>query len=200
MKTSILLLVPFLGACFCPAMPSQSAGSVAQSPAMEPPQTAAPIPQRAAPPEPAGAEGSLRQVMLTRHNSARAAMNVPPLVWSDALQASAQAYADDMAAMNRFGHAQQQGVREGENLWMGTRGAYSYSDMVDSWIEKGQYYVSGPAPNNSRNGVQMGHYTQVIWRGSTQLGCAVSENQSKEFLVCRYAPRGNAFGQVPEKS
>ena len=42
-----------------------------------------------------------------------------------------------------------------------------------------------------------GHYTQVVWRNTREVGCAVARNGSDDFLVCRYWPSGNWMGQVP---
>jgi hypothetical protein len=140
----------------------------------------------------------LRQVMLDRHNAARAAVAVPPLAWSDALAASAAAYAQVLGRSGRLAHAvQPQGpTRQGENLWMGSRGAYRYDEMAGHWIDERRDFVNATTPNFSRTGrwQDVGHYTQIVWRGSTAVGCAVASNRSDDFLVCRYAPAGNVVG------
>ena len=125
-------------------------------------------------------------------------MNAPPLQWDDRLEAAALAYARDLAASGKFEHARQSGVPQGENLWIGTRGAFSYAEMVDAWIAERADYVRGPVPGNSRNGRPVGHYTQIIWRSSTHMGCAVAANRAHEILVCRYSPAGNVYGINPE--
>ena len=134
-----------------------------------------------------------------RHNAARAKVGVPPLVWNDALAADALAYARQMAATGRFAHADQpQGPgREGENLWTGTRGAYRYSEMVDAWVAERRYFRNGVTPDFSTTGnyEDVAHYTQIIWRGSTAVGCALASSASDDYLVCRYSPPGNVVGQ-----
>lgn len=141
----------------------------------------------------------LRQVMLGRHNAARAAAGVAPLVWSDALAAHAAAYAGELARTGRFAHAvQPQGRgRQGENLWTGTRGAYSYDEMAGHWIGERRDFVNAVTPNFSRTGrwQDVAHYTQIVWRGSTAIGCALASNRTDDYLVCRYAPPGNVVGQ-----
>ena len=40
-------------------------------------------------------------------------------------------------------------------------------------------------------------YTQLIWGGSRQVGCASAVGADEEFLVCRYSDAGNVMGQRP---
>jgi hypothetical protein len=52
---------------------------------------------------------------------------------------------------------------------------------------------------------QPSHYTQVVWRGSTQVGCAVvdcapgkifdAKFGATPFHICEYFPQGNVIGQ-----
>jgi uncharacterized protein YkwD len=141
----------------------------------------------------------LRRVMLDRQNAARAEVGVAPLVWSDDLAASASAYAQELARTGRFAHAVQPlgAGRQGENLWMGTHLAYSYDEMVGGWLAERRDFVNGAAPDFSRTGrwQDVGHYAQVVWQGSTAVGCAVASNRTNDYLVCRYSPPGNVVGQ-----
>ena len=140
----------------------------------------------------------LRQVMLDRQNAARSAAGVAPLTWSNALARDAQSYARVLARTGRFEHAvQPQGLgRQGENLWTGTRGAYSYREMVGHWIAERRDFVNGATPAFSRTGrwQDVAHYTQIVWRGTAALGCALASNAADDYLVCRYAPAGNVVG------
>jgi hypothetical protein len=43
---------------------------------------------------------------------------------------------------------------------------------------------------------QTGHFTQVIWRSSKQLGCGMALCRGNHFWVCRYSPAGNVGGQL----
>ena len=43
-----------------------------------------------------------------------------------------------------------------------------------------------------------GHFTQVVWRNSKELGCAKASCSGKDYWVCRYSPPGNIAGQFPE--
>ena len=142
--------------------------------------------------------GLLRQAMLNDQNAARAAAGATPLTWSDPLAADAAAYARTLADTGRFEHAVQgQGPgREGENLWTGTRDAYSYDEMVGHWVSERKEVVDLPVPMSSRTGRfgDVGHYTQIVWRATTHVGCAMASNKTDDYLVCRYSPPGNIVG------
>ena len=142
----------------------------------------------------------LRQAMIAGHNDARAAAGVPPLAWNATLAADAQAYATELARTGRFEHSREPrgAVAEGENLWTGTRGAYRYEEMVGHWVAEGQFYRPRPTPDFSTTGhwEDVAHYTQIIWRGTTEFGCAAASNATDDYLVCRYTPPGNVVGQM----
>jgi hypothetical protein len=43
----------------------------------------------------------------------------------------------------------------------------------------------------------VGHYTQIVWRNTQSVGCALVGNGRTDFLVCRYSPAGNFYGERP---
>jgi hypothetical protein len=149
-------------------------------------------------PKPRG-ETAFRTQMMRDHNRARVAVAVAPLVWDSGLAADAAAYAATLAATRTFAHAKRLPGKpvEGENLWMGTRRAFSYGDMVGSWIDEARDFKRGLFPDISLTGSwhDVGHYTQIIWSGTKAVGCAVGTNASDEYLVCRYFPAGNVWGR-----
>jgi len=151
-------------------------------------------------PAPRG-EVLLRAAMLDGHNAARAALRQPPLGWNAALARDAAAYAAELARTRRFAHSPQPRGNpvQGENLWMGTRGAFRFAEMVGHWVAEKKVFRRGPAPKNATSGKfeDVGHYTQIVWRATTQVGCAIAANKSAEYLVCRYLPAGNVVGIDP---
>lgn len=187
---SLSAIVLSLAACGSLA-PSQT-GGVASPPARVVEE------RRSDAPSPRGS-GLLRQAMLDGHRTARGAIGLPPLRWDDGLAASAQAYAQEMARTGRFEHDEQpQGpTRQGENLWTGTRGAYRYDEMVGHWVAERRDFVNLPVPQSSRTGRfgDVAHYAQIVWARSTAVGCAMASNMRDDFLVCRYSPTGNVFGE-----
>lgn len=149
-------------------------------------------------PAPRGA-ALLKAAMIAGHAAARAAAGVPSLIWDETLVASAQQHADEIARTGRYQHAvQPAGVaRQGENMWAGMRGVYRYEEMVGLWSIERSDFVDAPAPAFSRSGDwhKVGHYTQMIWRGTTGFGCAMTSDGARDYLVCRYAPAGNVIGR-----
>ena len=138
------------------------------------------------------------QAALTLHNSERARMGVAPLSWDPQLAQAAAGYAAELARERAFHHSPPTArPNQGENLWMGTRGAYRTDEMLDGWISEKSLYHPGVFPNVSRNGnwAAVGHYTQMVWRGSQKVGCAISSSPDNDVLVCRYYPAGNVMGR-----
>ena len=88
---------------------------------------------------------------------------------------------------------------QGENLWAGTPRAFAPEAMVHLWAAEKNDYRPGVFPNISRSGdvERVGHYTQMIWRASRQVGCATAVGAREEFLVCRYSEAGNVYGERP---
>lgn len=148
-----------------------------------------------------GDHALLRSEMVQAHNDARAQHGLDPLAWSQALARDAAVYAQELAASGRFEHSRHDTrSRQGENLWRGTRNAYRYDEMAEGWTEEERHFVRGAAiPHVSRTGNvgDVGHYTQIIWRGTQQVGCAVAASRHHDYLVCRYWPAGNILGRDP---
>lgn len=147
------------------------------------------------------ARADFNQRLLAAHNAERALVGVPPLAWDDHLAAEARTWANQLAASGRFEHSPDKPGEEpeGENLWAGTPRAFSPEAMVGLWIAEKKDYHPGVFPNNSRSGdiEHVGHYTQLIWRGSGEVGCATAIGAAEEYLVCRYTRAGNIYGERP---
>jgi len=139
---------------------------------------------------------SFAERLLMAHNAERDRVGVPRLKWSARLASQAQSWADSLARSNRFEHAEQR-YGAGENLWMGPARRYSAEQMVGGFTDEVRYFRSGQFPNVSNTGSwhDVGHYTQLVWRGTQEVGCAVAQGRNNDFLVCRYLPAGNVIGQ-----
>jgi hypothetical protein len=81
---------------------------------------------------------------------------------------------------------------------MGSRGAFSPEQMVQYWISERAYYRSGmPFPHvRTGNWADVAHYTQVVWKGTTHVGCAIYPSAKWDYLICRYSPPGNVEGRA----
>src|ERR1700761_3265375 len=142
---------------------------------------------------------TFQQRILAAHNGERLALGLEPLRWNDALALSAQQWADYLAATGRFEHApENREAPQGENLWAGTKGYFTPEAMVDAWIREKRFFRPGIFPDNSTTGKveDVGHYTQVVWRATGEVGCAQASSESEDILVCRYAQAGNYIGDL----
>ena len=125
-------------------------------------------------------------------------MRVRPLVWDPALAAAAAGYARQLAVTGAFRHSDRRArAGVGENLWMGTRGAYSPERMIGNWASEKRWFRPGIFPRVSSTGrwSDIAHYTQIIWPGTTRIGCGIAGGRGRDVLVCRYAPAGNIDGR-----
>ena len=143
--------------------------------------------------------GAAAARLLAAHNRERARVGVTPLRWDPQLAASAASYGPTLVRIGTLRHSprvDRQGQRE--NLWMGTRGAYAPEQMVGYWIAEKAFYSHSPFPHVSRTGnwADVAHYTQVVWRGTTHVGCAIYPSAKWDYLICRYSPPGNIEGRT----
>ena len=141
---------------------------------------------------------SIAARLLAAHNAERARVGVAPLRWDPVLAAAAASYGPMLARLGRLQHSprtNRPGQRE--NLWMGTKGAYSLEEMVGDWAAEKKLLKPGTFPDVSRSGhwSDVAHYTQIIWRGSERVGCALYPAGGWDYLICRYSPSGNVVGQ-----
>lgn len=90
----------------------------------------------------------------------------------------------------------------GENLYASAGSTPTGAGVSQDWVSEASSYDYA---TNSCSGV-CGHYTQVVWRATSMLGCAVKTcSQNSPFgghpdwtiVVCEYDPPGNYVGQKP---
>lgn len=143
-------------------------------------------------------DSSFIREVVQQHNTYREALQLPGLTWSPALAADALVWAKHLAEIDKGQHDMDVRGKEGENLWWGTAGAFSYADMVAFWGNEKSSFHYGVFPDvgTSRNAM-VGHYTQVVWKNTQSVGCALVGNGKNDYLVCRYSPAGNVMGEKP---
>ncbi|HUA21252.1 MAG TPA: CAP domain-containing protein [Bryobacteraceae bacterium] len=134
---------------------------------------------------------SLSREMLAAHNAVRAQVNVPPLIWSRQLAARAQDWADFLARSRRFYH--RPGSNLGENIFEISGAPASPAEVVADWASEAHDY--NYRANTCR--AVCGHYTQLVWGTTREVGCAVARADNREVWVCNYAPHGNWVGERP---
>lgn len=147
---------------------------------------------------PALAKDDFAKSILDAHNRERSAVHVPSLVWDASLAADAAVWAKHLVDTGRFEHSSFDMRRgEGENLWEGTRGGFAPSEMVGAWAAEKTYFDGGAFRTGVTAGHVTGHYTQMIWRTTKAVGCAMASGRDVDVLVCRYSPVGNLVGEAP---
>jgi hypothetical protein len=127
---------------------------------------------------------------------------IAPLAWDERLAVSAAAWGRHLATLGDLEHYPddpEDPDPEGENLWLGTKGYFTAEEMVDSWIEEKRHFRPGIFPANSSTGdvEDIGHYTQLMWRSTDRVGCALVPSSDYDILVCRYREGGNVIGERP---
>ena len=148
--------------------------------------------------------------MLATHNRVRQQHALAPLDWSNKLEGYAQDWAQHLAGngCNMIHRAQvsRNPLKAGENIfWAGpvtwSDGAsniqkVSAAEVAMAWAsEQADYNYSN---NSCRPGKQCGHYTQMVWKDTTHVGCGAAMCPNKgQIWVCNYDPTGNWVGRKP---
>ncbi|WWC73563.1 uncharacterized protein I206_107535 [Kwoniella pini CBS 10737] len=136
--------------------------------------------------------GADAELLVKLHNDFRAQYGAGPITWSDTLANYAKSHATACNMKHTNGPY-------GENLAAGAGGGYSITDGFDSWAnEASQYDPSNP---------QYSHFTQVVWKATTEIGCAAVScadgtifdiGTESLYIMCEYNPPGNVIGQFGE--
>lgn len=153
--------------------------------------------------------------IIKAHNNVRGEKGLKSVKWSPELATYAQQWANYLAFKNncRMQHRPRSGKyrqKYGENLYWASPsmiwGSNSQSgntvqkitptDVVSSWASEEKDY--NYATNSCRPGKQCGHYTQIVWENSTEVGCGMAVCADKgQLWVCNYNPPGNWVGEKP---
>lgn len=154
-----------------------------------------------------------QQKILQIHNKYRQSVKVPAISWSNKLAQSSQRYANQLAQRGCI--MEHSGIKNiGENIYWAsaeTRTVTSSDgkvtkfsrpqnihgqDVVEVWGNEKQHFDY--ASNSCLPNKLCGHYTQMIWRTTKQVGCAKSAcSDGGQIWVCHYSPPGNYVGQKP---
>lgn len=141
---------------------------------------------------------AIAERLLAGHNAERQRLGLRPLVWSAKLAEHAKKWSQALAVSDMFEHSTSGAEGgEGENLWFGSKDDYTPEEMVGTFVEEGKMFRRGVFPDVTTTGrwEDVGHYTQLIWADTREVGCAITSNPRRDILVCRYSPMGNIAGQ-----
>ncbi|KAG9075962.1 hypothetical protein FRC06_009787, partial [Ceratobasidium sp. 370] len=118
-----------------------------------------------------------KQAYVNVHNKERAAHGAKALTWDDGLSASAQAWANKCRFKASIPNYQYCHSQPGENLAAGT-GNPSIATAIGWWnAERKNYDPSSPQPS---------HWTQVVWKSTKKVGCALAKCPPGSVLNPKY--------------
>jgi pathogenesis-related protein 1 len=123
---------------------------------------------------------------LQAHNAYRTLHGAPKVTWSSDLAQRARNWADSCPS----GHSRSP---YGENMAFATY-EMSVGNVVARWYREESRY------NYANSGYQAGtgHFTQVVWKNTAQIGCAHATRCTgtwSDIWVCLYNPPGNIKGK-----
>ena len=142
--------------------------------------------------------------LVTKHNEYRAKHKAGKLTTLSALATLSQTVANNCAAKGALNHIKQEysGKPVGQNLFaMGTTGSGPTGNFIaESWYNEYKDYDF--AKGQSKNGNMIGHFTQMVWVSTKQIGCAYAIGKYNNrndltgyYVCCDYFPAGNYQGQ-----
>ncbi|KAF5900736.1 Golgi-associated plant pathogenesis-related protein 1-like, partial [Clarias magur] len=133
------------------------------------------------------ADASFKANFLAKHNEYRNKHGAPALTISQDLCSSAQTWADHLLSKKTLQHSKSD---NGENLYYFQSSSpkkLTGEEPVDSWYsEIKDYNFSNPG-----FGSNTGHFTQVVWTSTKEVGVGLATDGKTVFVVGQYKPAGN---------
>ncbi|XP_062971930.1 cysteine-rich venom protein helothermine-like [Elgaria multicarinata webbii] len=133
--------------------------------------------------------------ILNMHNKLRrkvkpTASNMLRMSWSPTVADSAQRWANQCSLKHSSEETRKiNGQKCGENIYMAPA-LFSWSRVMKEWHDdEVKIFRFGTGPTAAG---MVGHYTQIVWYNSRELGCALAycphQAKHKYFYVCHYCP------------
>lgn len=137
----------------------------------------------------------VKQEFIQRHNYYRSEQGAVDIKWSDDLAQEANKWVVQIAKEDKMMHSN---MEYGENIYTSTD-IVSPSHVVDRWASEKDFYHGEKI--STQNFHLFGHYTQIIWNSTREVGCAMAVSKSgKYYWVCEYSPSGNYIDETPVKN
>ncbi|KAG8908437.1 hypothetical protein FRB99_006642 [Tulasnella sp. 403] len=176
--------------------PTKETSKVVQPTTKEPEPVETPVAQPDPQPQNSGTgsdglTAAQQQRFIDLHNQVRSQHGASPVTWSDQLASAAKSWANGCV----FQHSHGSLGPYGENLAAGSSNTYDVGDAMKAWSDEvSEYDPSNPQPS---------HYTQIVWKGTQQIGCGLATGctgifgggGTARYFVCEYFPAGNVIGQ-----
>nr|CAB3262628.1 uncharacterized protein LOC100180998 [Phallusia mammillata] len=148
-------------------------------------------------------QASLQEQCLAAHNYYRCLHNVPELEYDDILATSAYSYAIKMANDGMYGAAsvkpslvgidREQDVGENIAWQMNRYNQFNIYQAVSGWYAEGlNYDHENPGYNDKTS-----HFTQLVWKGSSKVGCGLKKRGNEIYIVAHYQAAGNVPMKFP---
>merc|ERR1712126_66838 len=135
---------------------------------------------------------------LAEHNKLRAKHGVPPLKLTDKLSKTAQDWAEKLLkenSLDQLDHSPQSRPYQ-ESLWGGDGSLADPKKIIQDWYSESKDYkydVEIPDKKTFKE-KNIGHFTQIVWKSTTELGVGVASKDGKVIVVAHYSPKGNMLG------
>lgn len=129
---------------------------------------------------------------LKAHNHYRQLYgNRNDLVYDTGIASGAADWAFELADKDLWKHS---GTKYGENLYNAWGSVASDNSAV--WTAVGKWYSEiynwlGCENNQQKTNGTTGHFTAVVWKSTTAVGCGVARRGKSTYVVGRYNPPGN---------
>ncbi|KIK02478.1 hypothetical protein K443DRAFT_96764 [Laccaria amethystina LaAM-08-1] len=133
--------------------------------------------------------------VVAQHNAARAQYGADPITWNSAIYKHTLAYAKKCVFQHRNIFCRRLLVLMFEpKKAAGSWDTYGIGDAVYDWMSEAH---NNPDSDNAL------HFTQVVWKSTTQVACAVAHcpagtifpDSASQYVICRYTPPGNVDGE-----
>ncbi len=127
------------------------------------------------------------QEFIDTHNKWRSQVNVPDLTWSNDLANYAAEWAVKQGKKNcNMKHRPDNPY--GENLFWASYNIFEPATAVNEWGEEIKDYKDEVVGKTNE---MVGHYTQIVWKTTSEVGCAVYKCKKSYLVVCNYNPSVN---------
>ncbi len=134
------------------------------------------------------------------NDTVRGEVGVPPLEWDCQLAQKAQEWAEYLAQKGLLQH--EGDSTYGENIYIIGGFIPTLKDAIEAWYAEKEFFQYGLS-QWCIGDKECRHYTQLIWRDTTSIGCGIARYPQKYMgmyeyvIVCKFYPPGNIIGEQP---
>ena len=130
-----------------------------------------------------------RKSILDTTNALRAKHDSQPLKWSAEAASKAEELVKEIAASGQLKHGKHEGM--GQNIAYSMGKEFTGADAANMWYKEiSNYNFKKPGFKGNT-----GHFTQLVWADTKEMGAAVSVVGNKTYVVANYIPPGNVTNE-----